>query len=329
MGKERILVIDGLNIFLRSYAVVPSISENGIPCGAISGFLKSLQKTIRETNPSCVVICWESGGSKRKREINSNYKEGRKPVRLNRFMRDQLSPQEESENKIWQLSRLTEYLEDLPVYQLLYDNVEGDDLIAFVAQLERFISYEKIIFSSDKDFIQLLDNKTILCRPLNKGIVEVLNVKSVVKKYAIHPNNFCLARSLAGDSSDNIKGVEGVGLKTVAKRLPFLMEEKIHYIDDVKSHCEKEIENKTKVKFYIDVNDNMKMIKENYSLMQLSSPRFSVQDKEKIKHSFENDKLEFKQASFQRKLIKDEIAVDFSFEELYTWGRRTVANEKI
>ena len=130
------MIVDGLNYFLRSYIVNPSISVNGILIGGLVGFLKCLQKDIREIKPNLVIVCWESGGSKRKREIKKDYKLGRKPIKLNRFVSEQFSKEEENENKIWQISRLSEYLEELPLSQLLIRNAAGDDIIAFVTQIK-------------------------------------------------------------------------------------------------------------------------------------------------------------------------------------------------
>ena len=82
-------------------------------------------------------------------------------------------PEEDESNKFWQMARLTEYYEDLPIYQFMLDGVEGDDLISYVTQLETFVSYDKCIVSSDKDFIQLLDKTNVkLYSPLLKSFVK-------------------------------------------------------------------------------------------------------------------------------------------------------------
>ena len=79
---KRILVIDFLNLFLRNYIVDPSLSSNGQPIGGLKGSIKSLQKLVRESKPSEVVICWDArGGSKKRKTIKKDYKAGRKPLR--------------------------------------------------------------------------------------------------------------------------------------------------------------------------------------------------------------------------------------------------------
>ena len=86
---KRVIIIDALNMMLRSYIVNPSLSRNGQPIGGLKGFLQSLQKLCRESKPDAVVIAWDGqGGSNRRRQMNKNYKEGRKPIRLNRDIRN-------------------------------------------------------------------------------------------------------------------------------------------------------------------------------------------------------------------------------------------------
>ena len=83
------MVIDALNMYFRAYIVDPSLSTNGEPIGGIKGFIKILQKMCREMKPDQVVICWDgAGGSNKRRAQNKNYKSGRKPIRLNRSVRN-------------------------------------------------------------------------------------------------------------------------------------------------------------------------------------------------------------------------------------------------
>ena len=150
--KKRVLIIDALNMYFRAYIVDPSLSTNGQPIGGLKGFLKILQKLTRETNPDQIVICWDgAGGSHRRKKIVKGYKEGRKPIRLNRDIRN-MSEAEEIENKIWQQTRLFEYLNCMPVVQLMIDSVEADDVISAVSQHKTMKGYQKVIVSSDKDF---------------------------------------------------------------------------------------------------------------------------------------------------------------------------------
>lgn len=103
---KRVLIVDALNMYLRSYIINPTLSSNGSPVGGTVGTLQSLNKLARETKPDRIIICWDgSGGSQKRKSVNKNYKEGRKPIRLNRAIRN-LSESEEMANKIWQQTRL-------------------------------------------------------------------------------------------------------------------------------------------------------------------------------------------------------------------------------
>ena len=75
-NKNRVLVIDALNMYFRSYIVDPSLSTNGQPIGGVKGFLKILQKLVRETKPDEVVVVWDGpGGSRKRKTMNKNYKD--------------------------------------------------------------------------------------------------------------------------------------------------------------------------------------------------------------------------------------------------------------
>ena len=96
---SNIMLIDGLNLFFRAYMMDPSLGPNGQPVGGIKGTFKILQKLIRENEPDRIFFCWDGPKSAiRRRAVNSNYKEGRKPIRLNRNFGD-LTEDEEKKNK--------------------------------------------------------------------------------------------------------------------------------------------------------------------------------------------------------------------------------------
>jgi DNA polymerase-1 len=89
MNKKRVLIVDALNAMLRAYIVDPSISTNGQPIGGLKGFIKILQKLVRETKPDNIIIAWDGpDGSRKRKTMDKNYKAGRKPIRLNRCQQD-------------------------------------------------------------------------------------------------------------------------------------------------------------------------------------------------------------------------------------------------
>ena len=299
--QERVMIIDGLNMFLRSYIVVPQISKDGQPIGGTTGFLKSLQKLTREVKPDKIVVCWDGrGGSRKRKQKNSNYKEGRKPIRLNRSFKV-LSEEQEKENKIWQLHRTVEYLNNFPVIQTLADEVEADDIISYICRYSEFKDSQKVIVSSDKDFFQLLDDSTILYRPVQKVI---LNRKNIIEEYGIHPNNFALARAVVGDKSDNLDGVPGIGLKTVSRRFPFFREEKDVFLKELIQYCENQ---ESKLKAYKSIPENKQLIMDNYELMQLYSPSLSVQTKQSIDWTINEFEFVFRKTDTNVMMLHDGI----------------------
>jgi len=318
---KRVMIIDALNAYFRAYIVDPSMSTNGQPIGGVKGFLKILQKLVRENKPDMVVVVWDGpGGSAKRRAIVKEYKEGRKPIRLNR--ESNLTPDEETENKVWQQTRLLEYLNELPIPQFMFPEVEADDVIAYITQAEKFKGWQKVVVSSDKDFIQLCDDETVLFRPIQK---EVLTTKSILENYGIHPRNFAIARAIAGDKSDNLKGIAGAGLPTVKKRLPFLFEDKEYSFQEVIDFCEKV---DSKVVFFDRVIENQNLIIRNYKLMQLYDPNLSRQSRQKVDYVFDNLGYEFNRTEFIKMMNEDGFGV-FNWDDLFATMNRFVIDKAL
>ena len=273
---KRVIIIDALNAYFRAYIVNPSLSSNGQPIGGYKGFLGILQKLAREMNPDEIVIAWDgAGGSARRKIVNKNYKAGRKPIRLNRGVRN-MTEDEEMKNKVWQQYRLIELLNCTPAIQIMLDGTEADDVISYVVQSPRYDGWQKVIISSDRDFFQLCDHETVLYRPIQKSYV---NKPRLIEEYGIHPTNFALARAVAGDKSDNLPGVKGVGLATIAKRMPFFAEEDSVTLPQLVEFCEN---NNTGLKKLELIAESKDLIAENYKIMQLYSPSISIDGKNKI-----------------------------------------------
>jgi len=299
---KRLLIIDGQNMFIRNYVMSPQLDINGNPIGGLTGFMRSLQKEVRRAKPDRVIVCWEGpGGSQARREKNKNYKVGRKAPKLNREY-EFANPDEERENKYEQIIRLTEYLEKLPVLQLSVENVEADDVIAWLCHCGEYDDWQKVILSSDKDFIQLCSDKTVLIRPGKNE--EILNRERILEQYSIHPRNFAWARAITGDKSDNLDGVKGLGLATVAKRFSFLSENKDYGIKDILTHAKN---NNSKIKAYQNVLDSEDIIASNYEIMQLYTSTISNQGVQKLKYAIQNDGVTLDRTQIRTMLLKDGI----------------------
>ena len=317
MKKKRVLIIDQLNLFFRSYIVNPTLSSNGYPIGGLVGVIKSLQKICRETKPDRIVICWDGeGGSAKRKLLKKDYKAGRKPIRLNREIRN-LSETAEKTNKRWQLERTVEYLNEMPVLQFMFSGIEADDVIAYICKSKHLEGWEKIIVSSDKDFFQLVDDETILYRPIQKKIV---TKKTLIEEFNIHPNNFAMARAMVGDKSDNLEGVGGMGLKTVAKRYPFFSEEHSVTLDELQKYSQEMLSEK-KIKAYENVVDKDDILERNYHMMQLYTPSMSIKSKKQIHETLINPDLSFNKTELVRMMTVDGFG-DLDWLELQASFRR-------
>ena len=299
--KKKVMIIDGLNMFLRSYIVVPSLDPRGNPSGGTYGFMKSLQKICGMFQPDEVVVCWDGeGGSQKRKQIDKNYKAGRSPVRFNRRLID-LSPEETEKNKYNQQLRLMEYLNDLPVIQIMIDYIEADDVISYVSTHKKYTDWEKLIVSSDKDFFQLISEESKLYRPIQDQLVDY---PTLMEEHKIHPKNFALARSLVGDKSDNLPGVPRVGLKTVASKFPFLKEAKQYEVEDILEHCEAQDK---MLKVHESIVEHSALVEKNYKIMQLYSPYISKIHKDQINFSLKEFEPSMKKLELTQKLVYDGI----------------------
>ena len=306
---KKVIFIDGLNMFIRSYIVNPTLDRDGNPIGGCVGFLKSLQKVSKKFRPDEVVIVWDGhDGSQRKRALNKNYKEGRGPIRFNRRLIE-LSPEKQAENKAHQLIRLMEYINELPIIQIVIDFVEADDIIAYGARHPYYRGWDKVIISSDKDFFQLCDDHTSVYRPIQDKIV---TKQSILDEFKIHPNNFALARAIVGDSSDNLPGVSGVGLKTIAKRFPFLLNEEESSCKEIVTNCAMQGK---RLKLHENIIKSADLVKNNYKIMQLYNPNIRPINRHMIDNIINYFEPEFSKLNFTKMLFEDDVSY-LNFEEL-------------
>lgn len=264
-ANNNILIVDGNNLFIRSFEATTYMNDNGDHTGGIVASLKSLGAAIKQLYPSrCIVVFDGVGGSYKRKQIYPDYKAHRSSkIRLNRAYEEMSDSNSEDENRVQQYLRFIEYLQILPVNILSIDHVEADDVIAYLA-LDYFKDSPKItIMSTDKDFLQLCSPTINVYSPTKK---KTYTVNEVLDEYKIHPNNFVMFRAMDGDPSDNIEGIERAGNKTLVKHFPWLNEEKIHTIDEIVLKAT-DLRNKYVVCENIVINRSI--IERNYALMQL------------------------------------------------------------
>ena len=228
--NDRILVIDGLNTFIRAFAVNPSMNEDGIHIGGMTGFLQSIGYAIKNTKPTRVIICFDGkGGSSKRRKLFPEYKANRK-VRKRLTRLDSFNNQEdESVSMKNQIRRLTQYLDALPITVIAPENIEADDAMAYLSQ-QVYPESQFYIMSTDKDFLQLVDDRVQVWSPTKK---KYYFNETVLEDFEIPAYNFLLYRIMKGDLSDNIPGIRGVGVKALQKRLPILFGDRKITLDEL------------------------------------------------------------------------------------------------
>ena len=298
--NDRVLIIDGMNTFIRSFAAIPTMDENGNHIGGVTGFLKSVGYVTRKYKPSRVYVIFDGkGGSKRRRDIYPDYKLGRKPLtRLNRTY-DMTTEKDEQDLMRYELVIVAKALMKLPITTITLDHVEADDIISYIAQHVGENGGESIIYSTDKDFLQLVGDDIKVWNPVRKKtyIPEI-----VVEDYEIHPNNFLLYRALTGDTSDNLPGIKGLGMKTLLKIVPEFVTEQPLTFDDVIDAAEN-----SKLKVASRIIDKQESIKLNIKLMSLRSVMISDNNKMKILNKINRPQLSLHKYDLTKLLIETNI----------------------
>jgi DNA polymerase-1 len=301
-SNNRILIIDGLNTFIRSWTTTPNMNDNGDHVGGITGFLKSIAFAIREFVPTKVVIVFDGkGGSNKRKELYEGYKSdrGKNRFRVNRTYPEMMSEEDEHQSMKRQFIWLMDYLDYLPLNVLVYDGIEADDVISYITNHAE--DSESIIMSTDKDFLQLIDTDISVYSPTKKIYY---NIPTLEKEFGLFYKNFLLYRILSGDTSDNVPGVKGCGLKTLLSRFPELKTEEVS-IDKLYELCEERL---GKYKIYSDILASKDRISLNEKLLSLKlSDTIGVHQKMQILEKYTTpinrlNKLDFLQLSIKYKM---------------------------
>lgn len=262
--NDRVLIVDSLNQFIRSFTMIQHTNVSGNHIGGLTGFLRTLAFSIRFLNPTRVILVFDGAGSStNKKYIYPEYKANRNLRRVTNWdIFDNL--EEESSSITNQILRLVDYLKCLPVDLLSVDKIEADDVIGYISQK---LPGSVTIISSDRDFLQLVNNKISVYSPIKKKLYD----KNLVQKeYGVTPINFLTQKILLGDTGDNVPGVRGLGLKTIVKLFPELTSDSLYTLEDVLDKCEKESKPK-----YKDILAFQHQLKINKLLMDLHSPNIS------------------------------------------------------
>ena len=197
---KHVFLIDGSGFLFRAFHALPLMTrDDGTPVNAVFGFTKMVMKLIDETDADYIAVIFDRARKTFRSEIYADYKANRPPPP------DELIPQ-------FQLVRDATEAMNVPAIDM--DGFEADDLIATYARQAAEAGAEVTIVSSDKDLMQLVTDKITMFDAMKN---RVIGHEQVVEKFGVGPDRVVDVQSLAGDSTDNVPGVQGIGVKTAAQ----------------------------------------------------------------------------------------------------------------
>ena len=205
---KKLFIIDGYAILYRAhYALIrnPLITSYGFHTSALFGFTNQLIKIIKDENPDYLVCAFDSKEKTFRHKIYSDYKANRPEM-----------PEELQK----QIPHLWELLDGMNIPVLRKPGYEADDIIGTVTESVLDKKIQSYIVSGDKDFMQLINDKIFLYTPGKRNSApDIYDIDGVIKKWGLPPEKIIDLLALMGDSSDNVPGVAGVGVKTAVKLL--------------------------------------------------------------------------------------------------------------
>jgi DNA polymerase-1 len=301
---SRVLIIDGLNTFIRNWCVNPTMDGNGGHVGGMIGCLRSIKNLVRDTKCTRAVIAWDGkGGSRKRRGIYKEYKAGRKP-RVNRHL--DMDNVEESQKNLWEQHALTrKYLEMLGVCQVEVEDCEADDVISYLCY-SMYHDVQKVIVSTDRDFWQLVNKNTIVYSPTRKVYYSPGEIK---EETGVLPINYIYIKAISGDKSDNIQGIANLGPKTVVKFFPFLADHESN-LEEIKAAAQALVPTGKREKELLKaLLEQWEVIITNVRLMQLANPIISPQSTHSIRHQVGKDVGSVNVSAIKLALLRDNIQI--------------------
>lgn len=206
---DQLLIVDGSNLFFQMFFGMPAriVNDEGKAIQGILGFVGALLKIIRRVEPTHILVVFDGEHENSRREIDAEYKANRTDY----------SKVGEEDNPFSQLPDVYRVLDYLGITWIETTSCEADDMITSYAL--SFCDGANIVISSlDSDFFQLIGERISILRYRGEKTI-ICTAQYIVDKYGIYPDQYAYFKSLVGDTADNIKGVEKVGVKTAASLL--------------------------------------------------------------------------------------------------------------
>lgn len=291
---DRVLLVDGLNLFFRNFATMNIINSQGVHIGGLGGFIRSLGTLINQIQPTAMFVIFDGvGSSTNRKNLLPEYKSGRNQTRITNWdVFENLD--DEDDAKINQIVRLAHYLKCLPIKTVAIDKAEADDIIAYYSDiLPKQYNSKVFIVSSDKDFIQLVNDDVVVYRPTER---EYYTKNTIVEKFGVLAENFILYKMLLGDNSDKIPGVKGLGGKGLLKKFPELAE-RVLSLDDLFTIAEQKYKDHV---VYSRIAFERDRLEQNYKIMNLKNPLLDDEDKEFLKEFAEEENITLDSETFLR-----------------------------
>ena len=197
---NKLILIDGSGFIFRAYHALPPLTAtDGTPAGAVYGFCNMLRQLILDHKQDHFLVVFDAGRQTFRQRIYADYKAHRPPAP------DELVPQ---------FALIHEACAAFGVPAIDMADYEADDLIASYARQGEKLGFKVMIVSADKDLMQLVDTNIHLYDPLKRRIIDHA---AVHEKFGVPPTQVIDVQALAGDASDNVPGVPGIGVKTAAE----------------------------------------------------------------------------------------------------------------
>lgn len=198
---KKILLLDGMSLLFRAFhAMPPMVTKDGMPTGALYGFLRLYFGIIEKEKPDLVAVCLDRKEKTFRAEADETYKANRPPP---------------PDDMVSQLIAFPKMLSDLGIPQMSLAGFEADDLIATIAKKESGKGNKVVIVSGDRDILQIVDeNITAVINKKGISEVESYGPKELAEKIGLTTEQYVWFKALKGDTSDNYKGVPGIGEKT-------------------------------------------------------------------------------------------------------------------
>jgi len=215
---KKLYIVDAVNYLFRSYyGIGPMLNDKGQSTSALYGFIRSVQKIIREHGAEYLVCVFDGPDNKKSRQtVYAEYKMHRKGA---------------PEDLFPQFDWAYEFCELAGISTLCHEGVEADDTMASVAVWAEKKGAEIYLCSSDKDLMQLVGDKVFMLHPQKDLLI---NAAKVEELYGVRPDQMLDLLAIMGDASDNIPGLEGFGPKTAASLL-----KEFGTLDEILKHPEK------------------------------------------------------------------------------------------